>query len=59
MWTRLLARADVLMQTPGRRLVGAEHVDAGGLPATPSLRSPIMSPLRRTGVRGAPQSTLR
>lgn len=31
------------------------RAEGAGMPATQSLRSPFVSPLRRTGVRGAPQ----
>jgi hypothetical protein len=47
--------ADVAMETPGKCAAGALHAEVDGMPATPSLRSPFVSPLRRTGVRGAPQ----
>jgi hypothetical protein len=41
--------------TPSRRVVDALQDEVDTPAAVPPLRSPLMSPLRRTGVRGAPQ----
>ena len=44
-----------VLGTPARCATDALQVEADTPAAMPQLRSPLISPLRRTGVRGAPQ----
>ena len=47
--------ASSVVRTPSRPIIDTLQLEAEIPAAMPLLRSPLMSPLRRTGVRGAPQ----